>query len=88
MHFSISSIENNKYRLKKQVQNKEHGNLLKVWKDLGYYESLNHNDLEYLRKSVWPYVYSEIIEVKDGVLSFDLELQPHETVLIHLYAVK
>ena len=63
-------------------------NPLKIWHELGEHASLSRSELELLRECSRPQTISQTLWAKDGILSFEMDLNENAVVLLELMKVK
>lgn len=83
--FVLKNLKNTTYHIKKQILNEEYGSVLKEWKNLGYTNELNKEDVSYLKSVCRPHVQMNKQEVKEKTLRVEAKLSPHEVMLITIY---
>lgn len=77
-NFQIKHVRNGKYQVKVQKINASKGSVLDEWIRLGMYDDLTVDELEYLKTAstakmeIWEQV------VEDGILNFEINLEPNE----------
>ncbi len=83
--FRITDSVNNDYRIKKHLLSDDNGGVLGAWKDFGYANELERKDVEYLKFVCRPHIYCEDITSDTNGLVFEIKLNPHEIMLMHIY---
>lgn len=78
IHIKIRDIENGIYVVKEYSVSKEVGNIQHEWKKIGYYESLNLDEISYLQAVSQPKVYISQQNVTGHELELNLLLKAQE----------
>lgn len=78
MHFKINHVNNGSYQVKIYSVNNEYGNIQKEWKQVGYYDDLNLQEMEYLKSITQPKIFMRQTEVENGVLEIETVLNSQE----------
>ena len=71
--------------MKKFFVNNKSGSVLDEWLRLKYIESIDRNDIEYLKSITVPRQQSEALTNYDGTITIQTELQPNEFQLIQIH---
>ena len=66
------------YAIREKIVNEEAGNVLNKWKELGFDQDLNYEDIEYLKQISVPEVKIEHVQVEKKRLQLTMVLAPHE----------
>lgn len=76
--------ENMRYVIKSRTVNEECGSLLNEWQKFQYDHRLTSQDVKYIRQSCFPRMRMERQTVKQGKLTVQKTLLPHEITIIHI----
>lgn len=82
--FALRGISGETYRLRKYYVNQEAGSVFDEWAKMGYVESVDLEEIEYLKLVSVSRMQTESCQVKKGEISFRSLLQANEIQLIHL----
>ncbi|MGI6038664.1 MAG: GH39 family glycosyl hydrolase [Eubacteriales bacterium] len=81
----IGGVSSQRYLMKKFFVNNKSGSVLDEWLRLKYIESIDRNDIEYLKSITVPRQQSEALTNYDGTITIQTELQPNEFQLIQIH---
>lgn len=81
----LCELNNGEYQVKTRIINDDYGNLIELWKEMGYQNELTFNDVNYLQKRCIPKLSTDIEPVADHTLHLNFEMKPNEVRLIHIY---
>ncbi len=81
----LNGVETGNYVIKKRSVNPKEGNLLSEWKNFQYDGNLDSKDVKYIRRACYPRMSMEHTTVKDNKIEFNVQLDAHEIVLLHIY---
>jgi beta-xylosidase len=85
LRFNLNHMECGKYRCTILRMSPNRGGLLEEWKNLGFQNQLNHEDIDYLRKKCVPFMERKYIQVEeDKTLKLHIEIETQEIVCIKL----
>ncbi|MDO4621490.1 MAG: helix-turn-helix domain-containing protein [Eubacteriales bacterium] len=79
--------DNDRFKIKNQILNKEKGNVLKYWNAMDCYNELSFEEIEYLKQISVPEITLEEQIIHRGCLRLSLELQPNEVRLVTISRV-
>ena len=85
MSIRLNDLENGEYQVKSYIINEHYGNLIGLWKEMGYPNELTFNDVSYLQKRCIPQQNTNPAAVEDHCLALEFEMEPNEIRLIHIY---
>ena len=84
MQLEIFGLEDNPYRIRQRIINMERGSIMKKWIELGSFENLSRDDLEYLSQTSVPEVLSEVRTPSAGTILLAMRLEVNELRMIVL----
>ena len=82
MHLEITGLEGNSYRIRQRIMNMERGSVMKKWTELGGFENLSRDDLEYLSQTSVPEVVSAVRTPVEGSILLTIRLEVNELRMI------
>ena len=84
MQLEITGLEENAYRIRSRIINMERGSVVKKWIELGSFENLSRDDIEYLSQTAVPEVLSEVRTPSAGRILLTMRLEINELRMIVL----
>lgn len=78
MNFKIHHVNNGTYQIKVYSVSHEFGNIQREWEKIGYYVDLNLQEMEYLKSITQPKIFMHQVEVENGILEVETELNAQE----------
>lgn len=85
--FTLCGVSAETYRLRRYYVNQEAGSVFDEWAKMGYVESVDLEEIEYLKLVSVSRMQTETCQVKNGEISFRSLMQANEIQLIHLKPV-
>ena len=82
--FTLCRLKADAYRLRRYYVNQEAGSVFDEWAKMGYVESVDLEEIEYLKLVSVSRMQTEVCQTKDGEISFRSLMQANEIQLIHL----
>lgn len=82
--FTLCGVKAGAYRLRRYYVNQEAGSVFDEWAKMGYVESVDLEEIEYLKLVSVSGMQTETCQVKKGEISFQSLMQANEIQLIHL----
>lgn len=82
--FTLGGLAADSYRLRRYYVNPEAGSIFDEWAKMGYAESVDLEEIKYLKLVSVPRMQTEICQMKGGEVSFCALMQANEIQLIHL----
>ena len=84
LNFTIQNVRNGKYLVKIYRVNRECGSVQDLWKNLDYSKGLMRDEVEYLKSSAIPSIEMKTIEVENGEMCLQNNLEMQEIRLIDI----
>lgn len=84
LKFILKQVQNGVYQVKTYYVNKENGNAQDLWRKLDYSKHLAKDEIEYLKNRAAPGMEMRAIQVEDGVLELDNQLEAQEIRLLDI----
>lgn len=84
LHLQLCDIREGKYRIKVNRINDWNGNVLGIWKEMGYENELSKNDIRHFRRICEPHLTIREADTQKGILTIDEELLINEIALISI----
>jgi beta-xylosidase len=81
---TLSDIEPGEYQQKIYRINSKNGNIFKIWREMGFIDELDREDIEYLRRICEPKILIEEIVVTDCDIEVNIIIEPNEIVFVRL----
>lgn len=82
VRMTLKNVENGKKKISRFCISESDGMILGEWKKLGYMDSLNRFEIEYMRKQCIPRMEVTWKNVENGNLKLEFELELNEGILI------
>lgn len=76
--FHLQKVKNGNYQVKTYYMNRECGSVQNIWKKLSYARHLTKDEIEYVKNSAIPAMEMEHIQVDNGVLTLNSQMQSQE----------
>ena len=83
-NLTLSDIEPGEYQQKIYRINTKNGNIFKIWREMGFIDELDREDIEYLRRICEPKILIEEIVVTDCDIEVNIIIEPNEIVFVRL----
>lgn len=84
LNFTIKNVKNGKYLVKIYYLNRKNGSVQDLWKNLGYSKSLMRDEVQYLTYRANPTIEIISLEVTDGEIHLENNLEMQEIRLIDI----
>ena len=84
IRFLLEHVPEGSFRILRQRVNKDHGNLLEGWRQIGLEPDLSREELEHLRRATTYHLSAQNITASEGRLVLDLSLEPNEITCIRI----
>ncbi|MBR6405113.1 MAG: helix-turn-helix domain-containing protein [Lachnospiraceae bacterium] len=84
MQLQITGLEQSEYRIRQRVLNMERGSVMKKWQELGGFENLSRDDIEYLSQTAVAEVLSETRTPVEGEMLLSFRMEVNELRMIGL----
>lgn len=84
MKLQIEGIQAGYYQVKTYRINEQNGNMLGIWKEMGFERELSRNDIKYFRRMCEPKLTISKLEAEKEVLDITIRLQPNEIAFIRV----
>lgn len=84
INIRLNDLTNGRYTQKHRIINEHFGNLIGLWKEMGYPNELTFNDVNYLQKRCIPKLTTTVEHVVSHTLHLDFDMEPNEIRLIHV----
>lgn len=78
LNFQIRNVKNGEYIMKKYSLNRNNGSILDEWNKINFTNTIDKEDINYLKEISKPRLIIENYNVEDGILNFEVTLLPHE----------
>jgi beta-xylosidase len=85
MSFQLNNLPDDRYAIKTSNISPHYGSVLDEWVRLNTMTNFRQEDIDYLKRICTPHMSIQEMETKAGQLRFELELEPEEIALIHIY---
>lgn len=85
MDFLLNNLPTDQYFLKTFTIGPHYGSVLDEWIRLNTMTNMRQEDVNYLKRICTPHMSIQEMETVKGTLHFELELEPEEIALIHIY---
>lgn len=85
MDFHLDHLPADRHFIKTFTIGPHHGSVLDEWVRLNTMSNMRQEDVNYLKRICTPHMSIQEIETEKGTLHFELELEPEEIALIHIY---
>lgn len=83
-NLTLSDIEPGEYQQKIYRINTKNGNIFKIWREMGFIDELDREDIEYLRRICEPKILIEEIVITDCDIEVNIIIEPNEIVFVRL----
>lgn len=84
IHLRISGVDDYMWQVRRYRLNQDHGSILNEWIRIGMDSDMIYEDIEYLEKICEPALLVNKIRPKDGILEFDITMDPNEVQYLHV----
>ena len=84
LQIQLQGVRNGRYRVKVSRINDFNGNVLDIWKEMGYESELSKNDIRYFRRICEPNLTIKYLDTQNEVLTIDEELLMNEIAYISI----
>lgn len=84
LKFMFRDMWDRQYRIQKQILGEEKGSILKEWEHMGYTQSLERGEADYLKHVCRPRIFCSEQKTNDGKLVLELKLKAHEIAMVHI----
>ena len=84
LNYQITNVKDGTYRVTTHTINKEQGSVQDEWMRMDFYDNISQNELHYLKKVCTPRIFMRTLNSKDGVLNFEVILEPNEIQLLEI----
>lgn len=89
LHFRIENVlEDTEFQLHHHLVNRKFGSIMDEWAAFGFKESLQNDDIEYLKRVTVPKIFSTAEKSEGNILSFDVDMEPLEIRCISIRPIK
>ena len=85
MAFQLDHLPDDSYAIKTSNISPHYGSVLDEWIRLNTMTNIRSEDIEYLKRICTPHMSIQEMETKRGQLQLEIELEPEEISLIHIY---
>ena len=85
MSFQLDHLSVDQYAIKTYAISPHYGSVLDEWIRLNTMTNMRKEDVDYLKRICTPHMSIQEMEAINGTLRFELELEPAEMALIHIY---
>ena len=82
--FLLKNLENGKRKISSYSISEQEGNILSEWKKIGYLDSFNRSEIEYLKNRCIPRLEVTRKNVSNHNIKLDISLEPNELKLIYI----
>lgn len=84
IHLELTDLPEGTYQIKTYRINVQNGNVLEIWKELGYEKEPSRNDIKYFRRMCEPKLSIYKKEAEGGELELDIPMQYNEIAFIRI----
>ncbi len=85
LSFTLENLPAQQYTIKTSVISPQYGSILDEWLRLNTMTNIRKEDIDYLKRICTPHMFIQELAVKDGRISFPVDLDGEEIALIHVY---
>lgn len=85
LNFCLEHLPAEQYTIKSLIVSPEYGSVMDEWLRLNTMTNIRREDIDYLRRICTPHMFIQEQTVKDGRISFPVDLDREEITLIHIY---
>ena len=84
MVFELPALREGKYQISVYSVNQQHGSIQDEWREMSNAGKIGPEECEYLRRITTPKLVLQACKSENGILAFNLVLEPNEIVFIHV----
>lgn len=84
LQLQLQDVRNGRYSVKVNRINEFNGNILEIWKEMGYENELSKNDIRHFRRICEPNLTIKYVDTQNGILTIDEELLMNEIAYISI----
>ena len=84
LKFHLDNVQNGKYQIKSYYINPEYGSVQDLWKRLDLSNSMESEEIQFIKQHANPNMEMQQVEVTDGSLAIEYNLRATEVRLIEI----
>lgn len=84
IRLKLTDMKDGDYKVKFYRISVKNGNMLEIWKDMGYEKELSRNDIKYFRRMCEPKLTIQNFKVSGGELELSIPMQANEIAFIRV----
>lgn len=85
INFQLDNLPDDRYEIKTSAISPHYGSVLNEWVRLNAMTNIRQEDINYLKRICTPHMSIQEMDTRAGQLRFEIELEPEEFALIHIY---